>query len=145
MVYFKFEFSLGKSKKCGENENTPKYDEPKGWEVVSRQVDKAREEGRFKTASNYLTAAQSWTRFMGRADWLFSDFSAELVEQYQRWLGSRGISPNTSSAYMRALRVMHHRWQASVISGDQGESSVKADMSHQYPFARVFTGRAKTA
>lgn len=59
MVYFKFEFSLGMSKKNGENEKTPKYDEPMGWDEVNRQVAKARDEARFKTASNYLTAARS--------------------------------------------------------------------------------------
>ena len=145
MVYFKFEFSLGKSKKCGENEKNPKCDEPKGWDVVNRQVNKAREEGRFKTASNYLTAARSWTKFIGRTDWLFSDFSTKVVEQYQRWLGNRGVCPNTASAYMRALRTMYNRCQASVISKRQDGSSAKTEIRHQDPFTQVFTGRTKTA
>lgn len=145
MVYFKFEISLGMSKKQGENRKAPKYDETMGWDEVKRQVEKARDENRFKTASNYLTAARSWTRFLGKSDWRFSEMNAELVERYQRWLGSRGISLNTSSAYMRSLRVMHNRWQEAVISSDRGEPSVKTSLSHQQPFARVFTGRARTA
>lgn len=145
MVYFKLEFSLGKSKKCKKSEDAPKYEEPKGWDEVKRQTDRAREEGRFKTASNYLTAARSWTNFVGKTDWLFSDISAELVGRYQRWLSNRGVCANTSSAYMRALRVMHNRWQDSAISSDLGKSLLKPDTSHQYPFAHVFTGRAKTA
>lgn len=145
MVYFKFEFSLGMSKRRGEKEKAPMCDEPKGWDVVKQQVASVCDEGRFKTASNYLTAARSWTKFVGREDWRFSGMNAELVEQYQRWLGSRGISPNTSSAYMRALRVMHNRWREQDMSSDLGEPSVKTDMSHKQPFARVFTGRAKTA
>ncbi len=145
MVYFKLEFSLGMSKKRGERKMTPKCDEPRGWEEVNQQINKMREEERFKTATNYLTAARSWTNFVGRDDWRFSEMNAEIVEQYQRWLGSHGICPNTSSAYMRALRVMYHRWHESVTSNDQNKPSVMASMSHQEPFARVFTGRAKTA
>ena len=145
MVYFKFEFSLGMSKRQVEHPKAPKYNEPIGWDEVSRQVEKARDEVRFKTASNYLTAARSWTRFIGRDDWRFSEMNGELVERYQRWLGNRGISPNTSSAYMRSLRVMHNRWQEAVISSDRDESPVKTSLHHQQPFARVFTGRAKTA
>ena len=124
MAYFKLEFGWGKSPKK-QDLHTEKM---KGWEWIKQEVERVREMGRYKTASNYLTAARSWTRFIGREDWLFSEMTADKVAAYQRWLSERDISPNTISTYMRALRVMYHRAMEKVDN----------------PFAQVFTGRAKT-
>ena len=105
----------------------------KGLDWVNDEVEKARKLGRYKTASNYLTAAHSWTLFMGKEDWLFSEMTSETLDAYQRWLGERDICLNTISAYMRALRVMYHR----AMENDGSEC-------HANPFVKVFTGRAKT-
>ena len=124
MAYFKLEFSWSKEQK----KQTLHTDEMKGWEWVKQEVERVRELGRYKTASNYLTAARSWMRFLGREDWLFSEMTADKVTAYQRWLSEQDICLNTISAYMRALRVMHHRMMGT----------------DDNPFAQVFTGRAKT-
>lgn len=125
MVYFKLEFGWRKNAKETHQE------ERSGWECVNLEVELAREKGRYKTASNYLTAARSWTRFVGRDNWRFSEITPDCLDAYQRWLGERGICANTTSAYMRALRAIYHR----VINGDAVDGC---------PFAQVFTGRAKT-
>ena len=124
MAYFKLEFSWSKEQK----KQTLHTDEMKGWECVKQEVERVRELGRYKTASNYLTAARSWMRFLGREDWLFSEMTADKVTAYQRWLSELDICLNTISAYMRALRVMYHRMMGT----------------DDNPFAQVFTGRAKT-
>ena len=100
-----------------------------GWDFVNDEVERAKQQGCFKVAGNYLTAARSFTKFIGRSDWLFSDMTAEELESYQRWLLGRNICLNTCSAYMRALRAMHHR---------------ALPVLNAAPFSKVFTGRTKT-
>lgn len=130
MVYFRIEFGLGdgKKKKSSWKSTTS------GWDFVNKEVEKARGLGKYKTASNYLTAARSYTRFWGTADWCFSTIASDLIENYQRWLQEQNVCPNTISAYMRALRVLYHR----ACESDGVEPDDKA-------FAKVYTGRAKTA
>ena len=131
MVYFKFEFGWGKSKKKMTSSSAKSATIGLDW--VNAEVEKARKMGRYKTASNYLTAAHSWTLFMGKEEWQFSEMTSKTLDAYQRWLGERDICLNTISAYMRALRVMYHR----AMEKDGNEC-------HANPFAKVFTGRAKT-
>lgn len=107
MVYFKFEFGFG-SGKVKETEATSKCDVD-GWDFVNTEVERLKAKGRYKTASNYLTAVRSWSKFLSNEKWSFADMTASQVEAYQRWLGERGICPNTISAYMRSLRAMYYR------------------------------------
>lgn len=115
MAYFKLEFGFGRSKNEGKiSDSANQVDEQAvleipGWDFVKGEVERAKQQGRFKVAGNYLTAARSFTKFIGRSDWLFSDMTPEKLESYQRWLLGRNICLNTCSAYMRALRAMHHR------------------------------------
>ena len=135
MAYFKLEFGFGRSKsecKISDTANQAAEQavtEIPGWDFVNGEVERAKQEGRFKVAGNYLTAARSFTKFMGRSSWLFSDMTAEKLESYQRWLQERNICLNTCSAYMRALRAMHHR---------------ALPFLNTAPFCKVFTGRTKT-
>ena len=135
MAYFKLEFGFGKSKSEGKvSDSANRADEQAvteipGWDFVNGEVERAKLEGRFKVAGNYLTAARSFTKFMGRSSWLFSDMTAEKLDSYQRWLQERNICLNTCSAYMRALRAMHHR---------------ALPFLNTAPFSKVFTGRTKT-
>lgn len=135
MAYFKLEFGFGRSKSEGKiSDSANQADEQAvteipGWDFVNGEVERAKQEGRFKVAGNYLTAARSFTKFMGRSSWLFSDMTAEKLESYQRWLQEHNICLNTCSAYMRALRAMHHR---------------ALPFLNTAPFSKVFTGRTKT-
>ena len=135
MAYFKLEFGFGRSKSEGKiSDSANQADEQTvleipGWDFVKGEVERAKQQGRFKVAGNYLTAARSFTKFIGRSNWLFSDMTAEKLESYQRWLLGRNICLNTCSAYMRALRAMHHR---------------ALPFLNAAPFSKVFTGRTKT-
>lgn len=143
MVYFKFEFGFGSGKK---KETRATSDcERVGWDIVNSEVERLKSKGQYKTASNYLTAARSWSKFLSNEKWSFADMTASLVEAYQRWLGERGICPNTISAYMRALRALYYRVTTSeVITSDQNHPQVMTKACHKLPFEKVFTGRAKT-
>ena len=135
MAYFKLEFGFGRSKSEGKiSDSANQADEQAvleipGWDFVKGEVERAKQQGRFKVAGNYLTAARSFTKFIGTDNWLFSDMTAEKLESYQRWLQGRNICLNTCSAYMRALRAMHHR---------------ALPVLNAAPFSKVFTGRTKT-
>ena len=135
MAYFKLEFGFGRSKSEGKISDSANHAneqavlEIPGWDFVNDEVERAKQQGCFKVAGNYLTAARSFTKFIGRSDWLFSDMTAEELESYQRWLLGRNICLNTCSAYMRALRAMHHR---------------ALPVLNAAPFSKVFTGRTKT-
>lgn len=135
MAYFKLEFGFGRSKSEGKISDTANLVDEQvaleipGWDFVNDEVERAKQQGRFKVAGNYLTAARSFTKFIGTDNWLFSDMTAEKLESYQRWLLGRNICLNTCSAYMRALRAMHHR---------------ALPVLNAAPFSKVFTGRTKT-
>ena len=85
MVYFKLEFGFGRNKKevkisdAANQTNEQAMLEISGWDFVNSEVERAQQEGRFKVAGNYLTAARSFTKFIGRSDWLFSDMTAEKL------------------------------------------------------------------
>ena len=116
-MYFKFEFSLGKGKKQAA---TKKEKKVLGWKIVHSQVEMLKKEEKFKTASNYLTAARSWTKFLQREDWTFSEMDSQEVELYQRWLSDKGICLNTISAYLRSLRAMYNRWAEEYRTAQKG-------------------------
>lgn len=128
MVYFKLVFGLGRKKQ----KNMTPQQNMTGWDFVNIIVDKVKKEGRFKTASNYLTAIRSWSKFIGHNDWQFSEMDADNIWKFQRWLGEQGICMNTISAYMRALRALYNR---QIDNGG---------IARTYPFAKAFTGREKT-
>jgi len=140
MVYFKFEFGFGRSKK-GDKKVASKQ-EKSGMDFAKEEVERLKAEGRYKTASNYMTAVRSWTRFVGNDNWHISEMSGKQVEAYQRWLAEQGICMNTISAYMRALRVLYHRAMKNM---GVRMKSIRKEEEDCEPFDKVFTGRAKTA
>ena len=70
MAYFKLEFGFGRSKSEGKiSDSANQADEQAvleipGWDFVKGEVERAKQEGRFKVAGNYLTAARSFTKFI---------------------------------------------------------------------------------
>lgn len=131
MVYFKFEFGWGRNEK--KSSSQVDNSSPRGWEFVNSEVKKAKAQGKYKTASNYLTATRSWSKFLKSEEWSFTEMTADNLVAYQHWLGGNNVSLNTISAYMRALRALYHR-----VMGHEGNLQVVN------PFAKVFTGRTRT-
>lgn len=88
--------------------------------------------GKRRTAETYTTALNSFVRFKGDEDVLLDEFDSNLMVEYEIYLKSVGVCPNTSSYYMRSLRAIYNR-------------AIEKELTLQkYPFKHVYTGIDKT-
>lgn len=87
-----------------------------------------------RTAETYMSALKSFRRFVGRPRLAFSELDTDLTAAYEAYLiRRRGLTPNTSSFYMRILRAVYNR------AVNQGLTT------QNNPFRGVYTGVARTA
>lgn len=96
-------------------------------DAIRLAISKMKPQRSAKTTSNYMTALRSFGRF-SPAGMRLSELSESTIEAYAQWLRQEGVSPNTSSYYMRSLRTL-------LKDIDEQAGSL---------FARVFTGNART-
>ncbi len=88
--------------------------------------------GRLRTAETYATTLRSLKRFFHDKDVRLEDLDSDKMMAYEAYLKSCGISPNTTSFYMRNLRAVYNR-------------AVEKNLTPQrYPFRHVYTGVDKT-
>lgn len=88
--------------------------------------------GKTRTAERYTTVINSFGRFRGENEILWDEVDSDLMIEYETYLKSRGVCPNTSSYYMRGLRAIYNR-------------AVEKGMTVQRePFKYVYTGIGKT-
>lgn len=89
--------------------------------------------GKTRTAAAYSTSLNSFIRFLGeRGDIAFEEMDAKLMVEYENSLKAYGVSPNSTSYYMRNLRAIYNR-------------AVEKDVTIQRnPFRHVYTGIGKT-
>lgn len=95
-------------------------------------IEENRKMGRRSTVEHYSSALNSFIRFNGDKDLSFDEISPQLMEAYECSLKAIGLSPNTTSYYMRKLRAIFN------TAIDRG----LADRCN--PFRHVYTGIAKT-
>lgn len=84
------------------------------------------------TAKNYSAALGSFKRFRDNEDIPMEAIDHMLIEDYQAYLTSMGVVPNSISFYMRILRAVYNRAVEQELIGDRK------------PFRTVFTGTEKT-
>ncbi|MDE6353257.1 MAG: site-specific integrase [Muribaculaceae bacterium] len=91
---------------------------------------------RFSTAQNYKTTLNSFCNFMQDRYPLLSPtidyLTPDTIQGYETWLRLRGITPNTSSFYMRILRAVYNRAVDEQV------------IFNRNPFKHVYTGIDKT-
>lgn len=88
--------------------------------------------GRQRTAETYATTLRSLKRFFHDKDVRLEDLDSDKMMAYEAYLKSCGISPNTTSFYMRNLRAVYNR-------------AVEKNLTPQrFPFRHVYTGVDKT-
>lgn len=89
--------------------------------------------GKERTSETYTAALNSFERFMGkRGDILIEGMDSVLMVEYETYLKSAGVCPNSSSYYMRNLRAIYNR-------------AVDKELTVQRnPFKHVYTGIDKT-
>lgn len=100
-------------------------------ESVAARLDRLEKQ---RTAETYMSALKSFRRFVGRPRLAFSELDTDLTAAYEAYLiRRRGLTPNTSSFYMRILRAVYNR------AVNQGLTT------QNNPFRGVYTGVARTA
>lgn len=88
--------------------------------------------GKFRTSDTYSTALNSFVRFRDETEVLLEEMDSSLMIEYETWLKSNGICPNTTSFYMRNLRAIYNR-------------AVEKELTTQRnPFKHVYTRIDKT-
>lgn len=93
---------------------------------------KLRDTGKARTSETYHAALVSFARFRNGKDITFEEIDEEVVAAYESSLKESGLSPNTTSFYMRILRATYNR---AVNLGLAREAK---------PFRNVYTGIART-
>lgn len=98
-----------------------------------RLIAQMRQVGKQRTAETYTTALNSFIRFRNiHGDIPLDELDVNLMMEYESYLKSNGICPNSSSFYMRNLRAMYNR-------------AVEQELTMQRnPFKHVYTGIDKT-
>lgn len=81
---------------------------------IETQIAKKEKMQRIGTRNNYLYAYHRFREFRDSEDLTFSHMSADMIEQYESWLRSRGLRKNTIANYLRTLRTLYHK---AVIEG----------------------------
>lgn len=94
-------------------------------------IEELRQIGKIRTTETYTTTLNSFKRFMnfrkkGR-DIPFDNIDSNLMMEYEQYLKSNDICPNSTSYYMRNLRAMYNR------------AVEKELVIQRYPFKHVFT------
>ncbi|MGN0048345.1 MAG: site-specific integrase, partial [Bacteroides sp.] len=95
-------------------------------------IGQKQEEGHLSLAVKYQTSLNSLRRFLDGRRLTFEEIDAPLMHSYESYLKLLGLCPNTTSFYMRNLRAIYNQ---AVVQGLTPQS---------HPFARVYTGIAKT-
>lgn len=86
----------------------------------------------YSTAKNYHAALNSFKRFRNSKDIMIETIDQTTMEDYQAYLKSIGLLPNSISFYMRILRAVYIRAVEQMLTKDLR------------PFRTVFTGTEKT-
>lgn len=79
-----------------------------------------------------MTVMNSFGRFRRENELLWEEVDSDLMVEYETYLKSRGVCPNTSSYYMRGLRAIYNR------------AVEKGKTVQREPFKYVYTGIDKT-
>lgn len=88
--------------------------------------------GRIRTSETYKSTLNSFRRFREGRDLPMDEIDSDLIMAYEAYLRNNGVSPNSSSFYMRNLRAVYNR-------------AVEKELTLQkFPFRHVYTGVDKT-
>lgn len=105
--------------------------------TLARSIIKnCRQISNHSAAEHFTTVTNNFQTFLntnlGVDDIPFEKFDSQLMGRYEAHLKQYGLCPNTTSSYMRKLRVIYN-------------TAVERKLTTQlYPFKHVYTGVAKT-
>ncbi|MCH5327886.1 MAG: site-specific integrase [Coprobacter sp.] len=104
------------------------------FEYIGRQAGQLEQLGKIRTGEIYRQTLNSFRKYRRQVDISFDRLDAHVIEQYESYMKSNGLSRNSTSFYMRVLRSLYNR------AVEQGLAAPGID-----PFKRVYTGVDKTA
>lgn len=87
---------------------------------------------KIRISETYTTSLNSFRRFRNDKDVPLDKIDSDMMQAYEAWLKTNGVSPNSSSFYMRNLRAVYNR------------AVEKELMPQRFPFKHVYTGVDKT-
>lgn len=96
------------------------------------QAERLADMGRTRTSETYISALHSFIKFNSDEDIMLYEITAEVMEDYERYLKNRNLTMNSISFYMRTLRTVLNK----AVKLHLVESST--------PFQSVYTGIAQT-
>lgn len=91
-----------------------------------------KQQDRIRTSETYRAALNSFRNFLNGADIMIDRIDSPLMQDYEAWLKSRGITTNTISFYNRILRAVYNRATDNDL------------IANRRPFRHVYTGIDKT-
>ena len=99
---------------------------------TERIIARLKKDDKIRTSETYHAALMSFRKFRDNRDLPLDRITPDLMEDYQAWLHTRGVVPNTVSFYARILRAIYNRAVQNEIIPDRN------------PFRRIYTGVDKT-
>ena len=101
-------------------------------EFIREESRLMKENGRYGTARNYISTANSFSEYLGNSDLPIQAVTCRIIENYSNWLTERGVCRNSLSFYMRILRAAFNK-------------AVREGLAQQtFPFSNVYTGIERT-
>lgn len=95
-------------------------------------ISKLKMLGKIRTSETYAATLSSFRHFRDDKDLALDDMDTDVMLGYEAYLKRSGVSPNSSSFYMRNLRAVYNR------------AVEKGLTSQRFPFRHVYTGVDKT-
>lgn len=87
---------------------------------IEAQIARKEKMQRIGTRNNYLHAYHRFREFRCGEDLTFSHMTADMMEQYEAWLRSRGLRQNSIANYLRTLRTFYHRAVEQHLATERG-------------------------
>lgn len=99
---------------------------------MSEMIASLKKNGKTRTSETYQAALNSFSKFRDSKDIMFDGITPQVMENYELWLRGHGLTPNTTSFYMRILRAVYNRTVDRELTDNRN------------PFRHVYTGVDKT-
>ena len=78
-------------------------------ELLDKEYDRLRNEGRLKYASTYKELKASLLDFNKHLDIYFSAIDVDWVKRYEAWLRTKGLNDNSIGVRFRTLRTLYNK------------------------------------
>lgn len=107
-------------------------DECSLFNYMEQIIIKQKQNGKIRTSETYTSALNSFKKFRKDDDIMLDHITSEVMQEYEAWLKSNGLIPNSIGFYTRILHAVYNRAVEEEI------------IENRNPFRKVYTGVDKT-